>query len=266
MGIDSFGDIVASNALVRPGSFVTQGGQYVACKKGLREPEYHHEILKPILEETYGTIVYQEQLMQMAQAFGFSGAEADTLRKIIGKKRDAAEFLPLREKFIDGACAYVDKKVAVELWDALEKSAMYQFNKSHSVAYSMLSYQTMWLKHYYPLEFIWSCLTNEQKNEDITTFLNEADRLNIRVVAPDINESGASFTLIGDEIRFGLSNVANCGPSAIREIMKKRPFRTYEEFCERCSKTSVKSNLIENLLIPLVMILVMTLRSIIFLF
>ena len=218
MGIESFVDIVASNALVRPGSFVTQGAQYVACKKGLKEPEYHHEVLEPILRETYGTIVYQEQLMQMAQAFGFSGAEADILRKIIGKKRDAAEFLPLRQKFIDGACEYVDKRVAVELWDALEKSSMYQFNKSHSVAYSMLSYQTMWLKHYYPLEFIWSCLTNEQKNEDITTFLNEADRLSIRVVAPDINESGASFTLVGDEIRFGLSNVANCGPSAIREI------------------------------------------------
>lgn len=247
MGIDSFDDIVASNALVRPGSFLTQGEQYIACKKGLREPEYHHEVLEPVLRDTYGTIVYQEQLMQMAQAFGFSGSEADTLRKIIGKKRDAAEFLPLREKFIDGACNYVDKSTAVKLWEALEKSALYQFNKSHAVAYSMLSYQTMWLKYYYPLEFIWACLANEQKNEDITTFLTEAGRIDIKILAPDINVSGESFTLVDDTIRFGLSNVSNCGPSAIKEILKKRPFRTYEEFRERCSKSAVKSNLIENL-------------------
>jgi DNA polymerase III subunit alpha len=247
MGIDSFDDLVASNALVRPGAFITQGAQYVGCKRGVREVEYPHDVLEPILKDTFGTIVYQEQVMLMAQAFGFTGFEADTLRKIIGKKRDAAEFLPFRDKFIEGATQFVSKEKAEKLWEDLELTATYQFPKAHAVEYSMISYQTMWLKHYYPLEFIWACLTNEQRNEDISGFLVEAGRLNIDVLPPDINSSGANFTLVGNTIRFGLSNVSGCGPAAIKEVLKKRPFNSFQEFREKCSKSAVRSNLVENL-------------------
>jgi len=248
MGIQSFYDLSASNALVRPGAFVTQGGQYVACKNGEREVTYPHQILEDDLKETFGTVVYQEQLMKVAEKLaGFSQYDSDTLRKIIGKKRDAAEFEPFHIKFIEGAQQYVTKKVAEKLWEDLEKTATYMFNKSHAVGYSMLSYQMAWLKHYYPTEFIWALLSNENQSEQFTTYLMEANRLGVEIEGPDVNISGESFTLDGDKIRFGLKNVANCGPSAIKEILEKRPFNSLDEMKNKCKKTAVKSNLYDNL-------------------
>lgn len=248
MGINSFDDLVASNALVRPGAYDTQGKEYIDCKRGKKEVVYPHEILSEMLRETYGTFVYQEQLMQASVTLAdFTWAEADTLRKIIGKKRDAAEFEPFQEKFVTNAQKYISKKAAEKMWRDFEQASTYMFNKSHSVGYSMLSYQTMWLKHHYPTEFLWACLTNEKDNGDINAFLTEANRLNINILPPDINRSDDKFSLEDNSIRFGLGNVSGCGNSAISEIKSKRPFRSYEELTGKCAKRSVRANVIENM-------------------
>lgn len=246
MGIDNFNDLVVSNALVRPGALLSQGQKYIDCKKGNAKPEYPHEIVREILEETYGTVIFQEQLMQMAVLIAdFSWSEADKLRKIIGKKRDAAEFDLYKDKFINNK--YISKTAASKIWSEFELAALYMFNKSHAVAYSMLSYQTMWLKVNYPLEFIWSLLYNEEAKDKITAYLMEAQRLGVKILSPDVNESDEHFSISGDAIRFGLINVAKCGASAIQEIKSKRPFHSFEHFNEKCSKRSVNSAVRENL-------------------
>lgn len=250
MGIDDFNDLVVSNALVRPGALLSQGKTYIDCKKGNAKPKYPHPIVEDILKETYGTVIFQEQLMQMAVLIAdFSWSDADKLRKIIGKKRDAAEFEQYKEKFVNNK--YIDRSKAEKIWSEFEMAALYMFNKSHAVAYSMLSYQTMWLKVNYPLEFTWSLLYNEDSTEKITAYLMEAQRLGVNILPPDINESDEYFsigTVDGiDGIRFGLSNVAGCGRTAIEEIKNKRPFSSYEEFSNKCSKRSVRSNIRENL-------------------
>jgi len=248
MTVDSFSDIVASSALVRPGALFTQGDQYLKCKRGSIKPQYAHELLRPILEETYGAFVYQEQLMQAAVALaGFSWSEADVLRKIVGKKRDAKEFLPLKQKWLDGASKNISEQQARDMWENFETSSMYVFNKSHAVGYSMLTYQTMWLKYYYPTEFIWALVRNENEKQKVAGYLFEASRMGITVLPPDINSSDAEFALDNGNIRFGLRNVAGCGGVAVKEIMAKRPFRSFEEFREKCRAYYVRSNLIENL-------------------
>lgn len=246
MGIDNFNDLVVSNALVRPGALLSQGQAYIDCKKGQAQPKYPHEVVKPILEETYGTVIFQEQLMQMAVLLaGFSWSEADKLRKIIGKKRDAAEFEKYKEQFVNNE--YLTRKQSEKIWSEFELAALYMFNKSHAVAYSMLSYQTMWLKINYPKEFVWSMLYNESEKGKITAYLMEASRLGINILPPDINSSGEYFTIDSEGIRFGLKNVIGCGNSAIDEIFKHRPYGSYDEFINKCSKRHVKAPLRENL-------------------
>jgi len=245
MGIDNFNDLVVSNALVRPGALLSQGQKYIDCKKGNAKPSYPHEVVKEVLAETYGTVIFQEQLMQMAVLIaGFTWAEADKLRKIIGKKRDVAGFDEFKEKFINNP--YITKTAAKKIWSEFELAALYMFNKSHAVSYSMLSYQTMWLKIHYPVEFVWALLYNETATDKITAYLMEAQRMGITILPPDINISGELFTIDRDAIRFGLSNVASCGKAAIEEIFAKRPFNSYEEFTNKCRKTAVKSTLREN--------------------
>jgi DNA polymerase-3 subunit alpha len=246
MGISNFNDLVVSNALVRPGALLSQGQKYIECKKGIQSPSYPHPSVKNILEETYGTVIFQEQLMQMAVGIsGFTWAEADKLRKIIGKKRDAAEFEQFKDKFVNNAI--IEKSAAKKMWSEFELAALYMFNKSHAVAYSMLSYQTMWLKVHYPMEFIWSLLYNEDAQDRITAYLMEANRLGIKINPPDVNLSNESFSIDSDGIRFGLRNVANCGTSAIEEILSKRPFSSLEEFNAKCSKRAVNSKLRDHL-------------------
>jgi DNA polymerase-3 subunit alpha len=246
MGIDNFNDLVVSNALVRPGALLSQGQRYIDCKKGATKPEYPHEVVRGILEETYGTVIFQEQLMQMAVMLAdFSWSEADKLRKIIGKKRDAAEFDLYKDKFINNQ--YISVSAAKKIWSEFELAALYMFNKSHAVAYSMLSYQTMWLKIHYPLEFIWSLLYNEEAKDKITAYLMEAQRLGVEILPPDVNESDEYFTLSDAGIRFGLYNVAKCGYSAVQEIKAKRPFSSFDQFNEKCSKRAINSSLRENL-------------------
>lgn len=250
MGIDNFNDLVVSNALVRPGALLSQGQKYIDCKKGMTQPYYPDDSVKDILEETYGTVIFQEQLMQMSvKISGFTWSDADKLRKIIGKKRDVAEFKEFKDKFINNAI--IPKSEAKQMWAEFEMSALYMFNKSHAVAYSMLSYQTMWLKVNYPLEFIWSLLYNEDSTEKITAYLMEAQRLGIKILPPDVNYSEEYFTTDNstgiDGIRFGLMNVAGCGSAAIKEILTKRPFTCLDEFNNKCSKSAVKAPLRLNL-------------------
>lgn len=250
MGIDNFNDLVVSNALVRPGALLSQGQRYIDCKKGVTKPIYPHAVVKDVLEETFGTVIFQEQLMQMAVLLAdFTWAEADKLRKIIGKKRDAAGFDEFQEKFINNQ--YTTKAAAKKIWSEFEMAALYMFNKSHAVAYSMLSYQTMWLKINYPVEFVWSLLFNESTTDKITAYLMEAQRMGTTILPPDINLSEEFFSVeVRDgyeAIRFGLANVSSCGKSAIEEITTKRPFNSYDEFANRCRKTAVKSTLRENL-------------------
>ena len=249
MGIDNFNDLVVSNALVRPGALLSQGKRYIDCKKGEAKPKYPNDIVKPILEETYGTVIFQEQLMQMAVLLAdFTWSEADSLRKIIGKKRDVAEFAKFKDKFVSNK--YLTPAQSEKIWAEFEMSALYMFNKSHAVAYSLMSYQTMWLKINYPLEFIWSLLYNESASDKITAYLMEAQRLGLKIYAPDINKSEEFFSMsLPDEeegIRFGLANVTGCGSSAIKEITTKRPFNSFEEFNNKCSKTAIKAPLREN--------------------
>jgi DNA polymerase-3 subunit alpha len=159
-----------------------------------------------------------------------SMAEADKVRKIIGKKKDAREFDQYKEQFVTGASKHIDKKQAEKLWSDFEAHAGYSFNKSHAVAYSMLSYWTAWLKHYYPHEFMYSLLKNEKDKDTRTDYLIEAKRMGIKIRLPHVNESDIDFTLEGDAIRFGLGNIKFISENIGAKIIAGRPFDSYESF------------------------------------
>ena len=178
---------------------------------------------------------------------GFSWAKADRLRKIISKKKDAVEFDKYKQDFVDGASQYISVSKAKALWSDIEKASLYMFNKSHATAYSLVSYQTMWLKVNYPLEFIWATLKNETEGEKVTTYLFEAQRLGIDILGPDVNLSDYSFGLEGSSLRFGLNNIAGCGATAVNEIMLKRPFEDYDHFVNTVARSKVRANNLESL-------------------
>jgi DNA polymerase III subunit alpha len=240
MGIDKFEDLVASNALVRPGAMNTVGAAYINRKNGREAVEYTHPILKPFTENTYGVIIYQEQVMQACVHLGgMSWSEADKVRKIIGKKKDAKEFDQFKDKFIAGASKHISKKQAETLWHTFEAHAGYSFNRSHAVAYSMVSYYTAWLKTYYPLEFMFAVLKNETDKDARTEYLIESKRLGLKVLLPHINESEIDFSLQKDSMRFGLADVKFISNNIAGKIIKGRPYITYEDFME---KSSVKNS------------------------
>ena len=237
MGVDKFEDLAASNALVRPGAMNTVGASYINRKHGKEAVEYTHSIMQPFTENTYGVIIYQEQVMQACVHLGgMSWSEADKVRKIIGKKKDAKEFDQFKDQFVNGASKHISKKKAEALWHNFEAHAGYSFNRSHAVAYSMLSYYTAWLKKYYPLEFMFSILKNENDKDARTEYLIEAKRLGLKVLLPHINESQMYFSLQGDAIRFGLAEVKFISDSIANKIMEKRPYENYKDFIEKASK------------------------------
>jgi DNA polymerase-3 subunit alpha len=206
MGVDKFEDLAASNALVRPGAMNTVGASYINRKHGNEAVSYTHDIMKPFTENTYGVIIYQEQVMQACVHLGgMTWSEADKVRKIIGKKKDAKEFDQFKDKFITGASEHISQKKAEALWHDFEAHAGYSFNRSHAVAYSMLSYYAAWLKTYYPLEFMFSILKNENDKDARTEYLIEAKRLGLKILLPHINESEVDFSLKEDSIRFGVA-------------------------------------------------------------
>jgi len=237
MGVDKFEDLVASNALVRPGAMNTVGSSYIKRKRGDEAVQYVHPIMKPFTENTYGVIIYQEQVMQACVHLGgMTWSEADKVRKIIGKKKDAKEFDQFKDKFIEGAEKNISKKQAQHLWHDFEAHAGYSFNRSHAVAYSMLSYYTAWLKCYYPLEFIFSILKNEGDKDARTEYLIEAKRLGLKVLLPHVNESDIYFSLQKEAIRFGLGEVKFISDSIANKIIEKRPYTNYNDFIEKASK------------------------------
>jgi DNA polymerase-3 subunit alpha len=230
MGVKNLSELAASNALVRPGAMNTIGKDYVARKHGRQNIDYTHTILKEFTEDTYGCILYQEQVMQTCvQLGGMSMSEADKVRKIIGKKKDAKEFDEFKDRFIKGASAYIAPNQALDLWHDFEAHAGYSFNKSHAVAYSTLSYWTAWLKYHYPLEFMFALLKNEKDKDARTEYLIEAKRMGISVKLPHINDSDMDFKIEGKGIRFGLSAIKFISDKIAERYIGARPFASYKE-------------------------------------
>ena len=233
MGVKNLSELAASNALVRPGAMNTIGKDYIAIKHGRQNPNYKHQVIKSFTEETYGCILYQEQVMQACvQLGGMSMSEADKVRKIIGKKKDAKEFDVFKDKFVSGASAYISPNDAKDLWHDFEAHAGYSFNKSHAVAYSTLSYWTAWLKYHYPLEFMYSLLKNEKDKDARTEYLIEAKRMGISIKLPHINDSDIDFKIEGKGIRFGLSGIKYISDKIAERYMSARPFNSYKELEE----------------------------------
>jgi len=233
MGVKNFAELAASNALVRPGAMNTIGKDYIARKHGKQNIAYHHQLMKSFTVDTYGCVLYQEQVMlACTELGGMTMVEADKVRKIIGKKKDAKEFDQFKDKFVKGASQHVRPEVAEELWHDFEAHAGYSFNKSHAVAYSTLSYWTAWLKYNYPIEFMYSLLKNESDKDARTEYLIEAKRMGIPIRLPHINESDIDFKIEGKGIRFGLSAIKFISDNIASKYIAARPFSSYKELEE----------------------------------
>ena len=248
----SISDLVAMNALYRPGP-MEMIGDFIARKHGQQKIEYVHPKLESALKETYGVIVYQEQVMKIASDIaGFTLAKADLMRRAMGKK-DKNLMGTLKEEFVKGSVQQgTSSKVAGEIFDLIEKFASYGFNKSHSVAYSVLAYQTAYLKAHYPSEFMAATLSSEMSNTDrIVKLIDDCRKLGINVLPPDVNESGKDFSVVKGDIRFGLCAIKNVGESAIDSVIKTRSedglFQNIFDFCRRVDLRLVNKKCLESL-------------------
>ena len=252
---ESIEDLTAMNALYRPGPLDSHMiDEYIDRKWGKKKIRYEHSLLEPILRETYGVIVYQEQVLKIASDLaGYSLGKADILRKAMGKKQSEM-MAEQREEFIRGASAnQIDEKTADRIFDFIATFARYGFNKSHSVGYAHIAYQTAYLKAHYPLEFMAALMSSEKDDSTrIVTLMDECRRMGITVLPPDTNESLGDFSVIGDRIRFGLGAVKNVGESAISAVIKARErygkFNTIFEFCERVDSRALNRRTIESLI------------------
>ncbi len=235
-----FGDVTAAIALYRPGPMVNIPA-YIARKQGREQIGYLHPKLEPILKDTYGVMIYQEQVMETArQLCGFSLSEADILRAAMGKK-DKAKMAKLREKFLEGAAANgIDAHTADSLFEGITKFAEYAFNKAHSAAYAVISYQTAYLKANFPLEYLTALLVHEQGSADkVATTIVDCRAHGIDVLAPDVNVSGVDFSVSGEAIRFGLAAVRNVGPKAVEAIVQEREANgVYKGLAELCRRVT----------------------------
>lgn len=229
MGVNKFDELVASNALVRPGAMNTIGKDYIERKQGKQGIVYASPIMKEFTEDTYGTILYQEQVMlACTELGGMTMGEANKVRKIIGKKKDAKEFDQFKELFIRNATGPLGGAAAEKMWHDFEAHAGYSFNKSHAVAYSTLSYWTAWLKYYYPLEFMFALLKNEKDKDARTEYLIESKRMGIPLRLPHINDSDIDFKIEGKGIRFGLSAIKYISDTIAQRYIDARPFSSFE--------------------------------------
>jgi DNA polymerase-3 subunit alpha len=248
---DRFEDIIALVALYRPGPMANIP-TYCARKHGLEEPEYIHPKLEPFLKETFGVIIYQEQVMQIAQALaGYSLGEADLLRRAMGKKIKS-EMAAQAERFVSGAVARgVDQAQAETIFELLAKFADYGFNKSHAAAYALVAYQTAYMKANYPVEFMAASMTMEMGNTDkLAEFRGEAQRLGIKVVPPSVNRSGVVFEVEDGQILYGLAALKGVGRQAVESIVAARgnkPFRDLGDFARRINPRAVNKRVLESL-------------------
>jgi len=248
-------DLIAMNALYRPGP-MQNIPDFIARKHGKSKIVFLHPTLEPILKETYGIIVYQEQVMQISQTIGgFSLAQGDMMRRAMGKKK-AELMAAFKVDFVDGALKLnIDKKRAVEIFDLLERFAQYGFNKSHSTAYALVAYQTAWLKTHYPAEFLAANMNTEMNDIDrIVTLISEAREMGIEVEPPDVNVSFPEFRAIsGSKISFGLSAIKNVGLKAVSGIVdvreKNGAFKTIFDISKQVESQSANRKVLESLIV-----------------
>ena len=250
-----FEDLGALVALFRPGplnsGMVTE---FVECKHGRRKITYPHPKLESILKDTYGTIVYQEQIMQVAQSMAdYTLGQADILRRAMGKKK-IDEMEKQRAIFVSGSSKNgIDTKISNDLFDKMMKFAEYCFNRSHSAAYAFIAYQTAYLKTHYPVEFMCSNLTSQADNKEKTqAYILQCEKLGIEVLPPDINKSSSEFSPDGKNIRFGLNSIKNVGQAVIEEIEKERTergdFKGFVDFCQRVDAKCLNKKTLESLI------------------
>ena len=255
---ESIDDITAINALYRPGPMgLGMHDEFIEIKHGRKEADYFFEgelSLEPLLKDTYGIIVYQEQVMNIARTVGgYSLGEADMLRRAMGKKKES-EMARHREIFLGGAKERgYDLKRAEEVYDLMAEFAKYGFNKSHAVAYAVIAYQTAFLKHYYPACFYAALLGTEMNNTDkITMYINDARENEIEILPPDVNESLFLFNVIESKIRFGMGAIKNVGLGPVNAIIAEReengPFTSFIDFCERVNMRSCNKRVLESLI------------------
>ena len=255
MRCDRFDDLIAVNALIRPGPLDSgMTDVYIRRKRGAEPVSYPHKTLAPVLENTYGVITYQEQVMRAANVMaGFSLAEADVLRKAVGKK-DPVLIRQELDRFVERAMQRdVTRRDAEHVASLLETFGRYGFNKAHAAAYALISYRTAWLKRHYPSEFMAALLSSEIGNTDrVVGYINECRSLGIEVLPAHVNESGYKFTVVGDDgIRFGLGAIRGVGRSAIDSIIQARaeggPFTSLFDFCSRIDLRLNNKRVIEAL-------------------
>ncbi len=252
---ETFEDIIALVALYRPGPLGSgMAEDFISRKHGRTQIKYEHPDLEDILEETYGVILYQEQVMQIAgKLAGFSMGTADLLRRAMGKKKPEV-MAQQREKFLDGAkAAGVKEKVAEHIFDLMEHFAGYGFNKSHSAAYALVAYRTAYLKANFNVEFMAALLTSVRENTDkVIKYMAECKELSLEVLPPDINQSQSAFTVSGDCIRFGLGGVKNVGENAVQAIIAARgegdDFESLDDFCSRVDLRVTNRRVVESLI------------------
>jgi len=249
-----FEDIIAMVALYRPGpiEFIPD---FIARKHGLKEVKYLHPKLKPILENTYGIMVYQEQLMRIARDLaGFTLSEADVLRKAVGKK--IKKLLDeQKDKMIDGMIKNkIDSTIAKRIWQTIEPFAQYGFNRSHSACYALIGYQTAYLKAHYPTEFMAALMTSEQNDiERVALLIDECKKMNLKVLPPNINESDKNFSKAGEKIiHFGLNAVKNVGHNVVEAIVEERKkngvYKSIANFVERVESKDLNKKSLESLI------------------
>lgn len=251
-----FEDLGALVALFRPGPLGSGMVQdFVERKHGRQKIEYAHPLLEPILKDTYGTIVYQEQIMQIFQTLAdYSLGQADNVRRMMGKKQ-IEKMAEQKGLFIERSAAHgMTEKGATELFEQIEKFASYCFNRSHSAAYAFVAYQTAYLKAHYPVEYMSALLSSVSSDQEKTQlYISECQKMGIKVLAPDVNKSNAKFTPDGNNIRFGLASIKNVGEGVIELIEKEREsqdgeFKSLYDFCTRIDYKSYNTRTLESLI------------------
>lgn len=251
-----FEDLGALVALFRPGPLGSGMVQdFVERKHGRQKIEYAHPLLEPILKDTYGTIVYQEQIMQIFQTLAdYSLGQADNVRRMMGKKQ-IEKMAEQKGLFVERSAAHgMTEKAATELFEQIEKFAAYCFNRSHSAAYAFVSYQTAYLKAHYPVEYMSALLSSVSNDQEKTQlYIGECQKMGIKVLAPDINKSTAKFTPDGDNIRFGLASIKNVGQGVIENTVKEREsengeFTSLYDFCTRIDSKCLNKRTLESLI------------------
>ncbi len=249
----AFEDVIAVLALYRPGP-MHYIDLYIDRKHGRKPVEYRHPLLEPILRETYGIMIYQEQVIRTAMDLGgYSPSEADLMRRAVGKKKEE-ELKAHRTRFVEGALKRgIPPEVAHEIFNDIEFFADYGFNKAHAAAYAVLTCQTAYLKAHYPLEFMAALLTIERHNTDkLPILITECRRMGIEIFPPDVNRSSTGFTIEGNGIRFGLEGVKNVGEASVEAILRARekggPFKSLEDFCFRVDLREVGRRALECLI------------------